>query len=351
MSAHLPHKSRLGRLALALGWLLVAPGCAWMRSSINDSPATRWWLFSHYGAEKICPRVLSSGVPLRMLSGGPVVGRYFPNECQSQVDDQRQLVSLAFGGSGFVWTPFAGRVGFRARAVVDYKMDFRLTDDAIYVFGTPVGASLPPQFALSSVENAVVNWATQGPAAYLATQFGGQLLQSRVGEGFTVIRTDNGDEFALGHLEPPARPPQPFALSGEQRVSLANETIEVHLNQVDLLGPFEVTEPEQALYLRWRVEGAPVEVLVYPRSTIEPWRQALEMGSGLVPPPQAPLTGWPLPLGERSDRLPLPPGQYVLVVDHSSRLGQVAPPWNPLGMLGGAAATLSVSVELGDASP
>ncbi|HEY5957274.1 MAG TPA: hypothetical protein VIV60_12000, partial [Polyangiaceae bacterium] len=289
------------------------------------------------------------GAPLRIDPNGPIIGRFFPNLCQQRIDDARQTMTLALSGTGFAWTPFAGRVGFRASAAVEYRMDFRLEADALYVWGVPTGATpSPPQFQLGAVENPVVNWAAQGPAGYLASTFGGQLLSSRLADGFTVIRGDSGDEFALGHFAPPQRPVKPYALSGDDRVIQANEVAEVRIGQVDVAGPFEVTESGQALYLRAHVEGPTIEALVYPRHAVDPWREGLQTGTPLAPPPLPPLIDLPLPSGaDVTQPLRLSPGVYMIVLDHSQRLGQVNPPFNLLGIMGSGSARVSYAVELG----
>lgn len=331
--------------------LLMTSGCAWFRSTVNDSPSLRWWLFSNFGAQQVCPRVLSSGAPLRMDANGPIIGRFFPNDCHQRVDDARQTMTLAFSGTGFAWTPIAGRVGFRASAVVEYRMDFRMESDALYVWGVPTGNNLvPPQFQLGGVENRVVNWAAQGPGGYLAANFGGQILSSRLGEGFTAIRGESGDEFTLGRLTPPQRPPKPYALSGADRLSLANEFAEVRIGQIDLAGPFEVTEDNQAFFIRARVEGPQVEAFLYPKYAIDPWREALQTGAPLAPPPILPVASFPLPAGmETLQTIRVMAGQYVMLIDHSNKLGQVNPPFNLLGMIGSGAARISYAVELGKA--
>jgi hypothetical protein len=325
--------------------------CSWFRSTVNDSPGLRWWLFSNFGAKQVCPKVLVSGTPLRLDANGPIVGRFFPNDCQQRVDDGRQTMTLSFSGTGFAWTPIGGRVGFRASATVEYRMDFRMESDSLYVWGVPTGAApAPPQFQLGGVENAVVNWAAQGPAGYLAATFGGQILSNRLAEGFTAIRSDAGDEFALGHLVPPTRPPKPFALSGKDRIALANETSEIRIGQIDLAGPFEVAEDGQALTLRVRVEGPEIEAFLYSRYGIDPWREGLQTGVPLAAPPIPPNASFPLPPGiETLQILRAPPGSYVILFDHSNRLGQINPPFNLLGMVGGGAARVSYAVELGKA--
>ncbi len=336
---------------LLLGTGLLASGCSLLRSAVNDSPGLRWWLFSNFGAQKVCPKVLASGAPLRLVPTGPIIGRFFPNRCVQSVDDTRQTLTLQLGGTGFAWTPLAGRVGYAADAVVEYRMDFRMTDDdALYVWAVPTGGGTAPSFRLGAVENPVVNWAAHGPAGYLASTFGSQILTSHLGQGFTVIRDDSGDEFALGRIEPPARPPKPFALSGDDRIGLANETSELHTGQIDVAGPLVVADDEQALYFRFRVTGPSVDALLYPQSVIDPWREGLQTGAVLQAPPATPIKTWVLVGGaEQSDQVPLPPGPYVLIFDHSNRIGQVQPPFALLGALGAASSQVSYAVELGEA--
>ena len=311
----------------------------------------RWWLFSNFGASQVCPKVLGSGAPLRLDPNGPIVGRFFPNQCEQRVDDTRQTLTLSLTGTGFAWTPIAGRVGFRASAIIEYRMDFRLEEDSVYVWGVPTGASPTPQFQLGAVENPLVNWAAQGPAGYLASTFGGQILSSKLAEGFTAIRSDTGDEFALGHYVPPQHPPKPYALEGEDRVLLASETTEVRSGQVDIAGPFEVTESDQSLFLRIRVEGPNVEAFLYQRYAIDPWREGLQTGTVLAPPPIPALRSFAVLAGtETRQTVALPKGSYVLVIDHSAKLGQINPPFNLLGIVGSGSARVSYGVELG-ASP
>ena len=336
---------------LVLASCVALAGCGWLRSSVNNSPGLRWWLFSNFGAQQMCPKVLASGIGLKLTGSDDIIGRFFPNRCDQRVDDGRQTVTVSFSGTGFAWTPVAGRIGFAAQAAIEYRMDFRLTDDAVYVFGVPASTPAAPQFQLGAVENKVVDWAAKSPVGYLANAFGSQILASHLAAGFTVIRTDNGDEFSLGHLEPPARPPRPFGLSGDDRILYASETTQLHPGQIDTLGPFEVTEKSQALYFRFQVEGPALEGFVWPKSVIDPWREGLQTGVALSPPPQPPIAGFALNPGSNQQRIPLNPGLYMIVLDESAQLGTVNPPFNPLGMLGAGAARVSYAVELGDANP
>lgn len=325
-------------------------GCSLFRSTVNTSPGMRWWLFSNFGASQVCPKVLANGAPLRLDPNGPIVGRFFPNQCEQRVDDARQTMTLNLAGTGFAWTPIAGRVGFRASAIIDYRMDFRLEEESVYVWGVPTGASPPPQFQLGAVENPLVNWAAQGPGGYLAATFGGQILSSKLAEGFTAIRSDSGDEFAIGHFVPPQRPPKPYSLSGDDRVLLASEVTEVRSGQIDIAGPFEVVSSDQALYLRILAEGPSVEAFLYQRYVIDPWREGLQTGTPLAPPPAPPIRSFVLNGGaELKENIALPKGSYVLVLDHSPKLGQINPPFNLLGMVGSGSSRVSYGVELGEA--
>jgi hypothetical protein len=242
----------------------------------------------------------------------------------------------------------AGRVGFTVAASVEYRMDFYMAEDAVYVYARPARIVTGPIFQVTAVENSVVNWAAQGPAGYLVNTFGGQVVSGQLASGFTVVHADDGDSFALGQLSPPAKPAQPFDTSDE-RYAIVNETTEVHADQIDLVGPLSVATGDQALFVRLAVAGPPLDVMLIPRGTGDLWRRGLQGGAPLGPPPQPALISFALsPGGEQRQRLPLPPGQYYLAIDNSARVGSVAPPWTPFGAMGGNTAVVSYAVELGD---
>ncbi len=335
-----------------LGLLLLAcvgVGCPCVRGAVNASPGLRWWLFSNFGAEKMCPEMLKRGAPLKLSADGNTIGRFFPSRCTHQVNDQAQTVTIYFGGSGFAWTPIAGRVGFSCDAAVEYGVDFQMTDEAVYVWAKMRRSVRGPDFKIGSIENKVVDWAAKA-AGFLTSTFGNQIVQSQLSNGFTVVHTDAGDEFSLGLLQPPARPKHPFAASGEDHFTFANETTEVRYDQIDFLGPFEVADDDQALFLRFRLQGSPVDVLLLYRGVGDLWREGMQLGAALGPPPQPALQTWVLQPGPDQRRLiPLAKGQYYVVIDNSSRIGTVNPPWNPLAVIGGNSAVVSYTAELGDA--
>jgi hypothetical protein len=345
---------RIGKPARRLAVLLLvglgAAGCGLFRGAVNASPGLRWWLFSHFGAEKMCPEMLKRGAPLQLVQGGDTLGRFFPNACRTEVSDERETVTIHFAGTGYAWTPIAGRMGFSVSAGVEYRPDFQMTEDAVYVWARVNRVLYGPTFAIGSVENPLADWAARSPAGYLASTFGGQIVESKLASGFTVIRSSEGDDFSLGILMPPAKPPHPFGLGSDDRVMLANETTDVRPGQVDFLGPLEVAESGQALFVRFKVAGPAVDVLVMQRGLADPWREALQRGAPLAPPAAPPMSAFVVqPNVEQRQRLRLPPGQYYLVADNSDRVGAVAPPWSPISMLGGGAAVISYSVELGEA--
>ena len=333
---------------LALGSVLFTVSCGWLKGPVNASPSLRWWLFSNFGAQRLCPEMMKRSAPLRLMQGGNAVGRFFPDACNTNVNNATQTVTLNFSGSGYAWTPVAGRVGFSAGAAIDYRMDFYMAEEAVYIWAVPAQVLRGPDFKVGGIEYPLANFAAQGPGGYLVNTFGAQLMQSQLAAGFTVIHGDDGDEFTLGRLSPPQRVPSPF-VRGRERFSMANETTEIKSGQIDFLGPFEIVDRDQAVFLRTRLTGPSVDVVVVSRSVGDVWRKGLEMGAPLGPPPSPPVSGWVLTPGpEREDTLRLAPGQYYVAIENGTRVGSVNPPWSPLGVIGGNVAVIAYMAELGE---
>jgi hypothetical protein len=346
-----PGFARLASWLTCLALLaLLVPGCGLFRGSVNASPELRWFLFSNFGAQRICPEMLKRGAPLKLTPNGNAIGRFFPERCTTQVNDAAETVTLAFSGTGFAWTPVAGRVGFAVSATIDYRMDFFMAEDATYIWAKPARIVYGPDFRMGAIENKLVDFAAQGPGGYMVTTFGSQIVQGQLSGGFTVVHTDGGDEFSIGILQPPARPHTYFAAAGG-RLSLERDTTEVRVDQMDLIGPLEVSSSGQALFLRFQLTGPAVDALVIRRGAGDLWRSGLQLGAELAPPPEAPLSAFVLQPGQEARQIvPLPPGQYYLVLDNSQRMGGVSPPWSPLGIVGGNAAVLAYAIEVGSAS-
>lgn len=337
------------RLLLLCLPLVLGVGCPCVRSTVNTSPNLRWWLFSNFGAQKMCPEALKRGTSLKLNPEGNVIGRFFPTHCDYIVDDSAKLLTMRISGTGYAWTPVAGRIGFSVDTSVELRPDFYMTDDATYVWAKTNRIVYGPDFKVGAVENKFVDMVNRTPAGYLASTFGTQLVQTQLLSGFTVVRTDSGDDFALGILQPPQRPKKPFDTSKGNRFVFANETVEIRNNQVDFMGPFEVADSDQALFLRMQLQGPAVDVLIYARGTGDLWRESLQRGAALLPPAQPPLASFVLQPGlEFRQKFKLPVGQYYVVVDNSAVVGSVNPPWTPLSMVGGNMAIVSYSSEVGD---
>src|SRR5688572_1386540 len=204
-----PGRGRFGLRLLALSaalLLLASAGCGLFRGPVNASPELRWFLFSNFGAQRMCPEMLKRGAPLKLAAQGNAIGRFFPERCSTQVNDAAQTVTLAFSGTGFAWTPVAGRVGFAVSATIDYRMEFFMAEDATYVWAKPARIVYGPDFRMGAIENKLVDWAAQGPAGYMVSTFGSQIVEGQLSNGFTVVHGEDGDEFSIGILMPPARP-------------------------------------------------------------------------------------------------------------------------------------------------
>lgn len=331
-------------LLFVLALSVAAVGCPCARGAVNASPELRWWLFSNFGASKICPEMLKRGMPLKLRELGPAsVGRFFPSQCAVRVDDARKSIVMSAAGTGYVMLPFTRRIGFYVGMNVEYLPDFRLESDAMYVWGKFSRFVSAPDLRILGVENPVINLATQTPIGTVATILGNSLVSSEIGRGFTVVRRQDGDDFTLGHLEPPSRPQRQFE-PGKGRVMLANDLTSIHSRAREYLGPFHVESEGAALYLRVRVDGAPLTYAIVERSVGENWRRQYESAAPLGPSPGALVAHGPLALGDADLSFPVRPGTYYIVLENTSPpplLGSALP-------IGEKVAQVSYNVELGD---
>ena len=331
---------------LVLVLAVVGVGCP-CNGIVNDSPSLRWWLFSNFGASKVCPEMTKRGVPLRIAQlGQGSVGRFFPGQCQVQVDDVRKAMVLTTTGSGYVMLPVARRVGFTITMTVEYLPDFRLESDAMYVWGRFNRFVVEPNLQIVGVENALVNLATLTPVGTVAQVIGNGLVASEIGKGFTVVRRDDSDDFALGHLDPPQKPVRQFQ-PGKGRVLLESNVTTIATVERDYLGPFEVPNDNAALFLHARTTGAAVNYTIVDRSVGEAWRRLYESVQPLGPAPGLTVGQGRLEAKGADANLGLPVnrGDYYIVLENlapPTLLGAVL----PIG--GDTPATVSYSVEVGD---
>jgi hypothetical protein len=334
-------------LFLALVLSATAVGCPCVDDTINASPWLKWHIFAMFGAGRLCEEMTKRGAPLRLADGAPVIGRFFPGACQSVLNDDRKTVTLQFSGDGYAWTPVTKRIGFSATATVEYKPDFHKDGGTVYVWFRPANVS-PPQFRVGLVEQPMVGLATSmTPLGALANLFGQQIVSSELGRGFTVIHESAGDDFALGILQPGSRPAHPYDVSGSDRVMLANEVAEVHGNTLDFLGPFEIDRAGRMLFAKIRSNGLAIDVALTTRSAGDAWRRQYQNQRGVPLPPSPPIVAGVVPPDVEIDRsIALPKGQYYIVVDNSSFVGQTAPPANAIF---DPVARVSYLISMGDA--
>jgi hypothetical protein len=325
-------------LLIVLALAVAGVGCPCARSAVNASPELRWWLFSNFGASQICPEMLKRGVPLKLPQLGPTtIGRFFPSQCNVQVDDARKALVMTASGTGYVMLPVTRRVGFYIGMSVEYLPDFRMEDDATYVWGKFNRFVASPDLRILGVENPVVNLATQTPFGTVATVIGNGLVAGEIGRGFTVVRREDGDDFAIGHLEPPQKPARQFK-TGQGRSALASDVTSVSARSREFLGPFTVPQNNAALYLHARTVGSPLSYAVVERSVGENWRRQYESAQPLGPPPGVLAAQGLVTPGEADMGFPVNPGTYYIVLENGS---------SP-ALLGEQVIQVSYSVELGD---
>ena len=351
-----PKAPRTAAAALALTVLVVAigiGGCRCLRGPINASPGLRWWLFSNFGAQQICPEMLKRGMGLRMQDRGNMVGRFFPSGCTVEVNGDQNTVTLHFSGTGYAYTPVTRRVGFEASGSVEYRPDFYMGEDDIYVWGKLNRIVNGPHFNLQYVENPLADAATAvTPLGTIANLFGNQIVTGELTRGFTVLENWDTETktFALGIINPPMKPHTPYDVSKDEHYTFANESVEVQWNQRDFMGPFEVLDSDQQLQVRMMLQGPAVDILVVHKQVGDIWRDSYQQGHPLGPPPGPVLGGVALQPGpELRNAFRVPPGQYYIVIDHTQYAGTVMPPaGNPLNPLGGPAAVVTYTVQLGE---
>ncbi|HVY44701.1 MAG TPA: hypothetical protein VHB21_02435 [Minicystis sp.] len=334
---------------LAIAASFTFAGCPCISGPVNASPELRWFLFSNFGASKVCPEILKQGVPIRLEQRAPAMGRFFPQQCTYQVDDQRQTMTVNLSGTGYGYVLPAKRVGFSLTVSVEYRPDFQIAGDDVYVWARMNRIVQGPQFQTGYVENPVVNVLSNiPPFGSLADFFGKQVVTAAMTQGFTVIHNDDGNDFALGVLFPPAKPHHPFQVTSAERYTFANETVDVHEGERDYLGPFEIAKKDQALFLMLSLQGPPVDVMIVDKQTGDAWREAYQTGKPLGPPPGPVVAGAPLYAGPTDSRTyKLPPGQYYVVVDNTSAAGSVSPPAS-IVPFSDALARLSYVAQLAD---
>jgi len=339
------------RAALSVGAIAAAfsfAGCPCLESIVNPSPGLQWWLFSNFGASRMCPEMLKKGVPLRLADRSPAIGRFFPQQCSYQVDDSRRTVAVSFAGTGYGYMVPAKRIGFNVSGTIELRPGIQLAGDRAYVFGQFNRIVAGPTFQVTFIENPVVDIAANFPGVGSAANlFGNQIVAGELTRGFTVVNSDKGNDFTLGILRPPAMPHHPYDTTTSERFTFENETVEVHQGERDYIGPFEVPEAGKSLFLTLNNQGPAVDVMIVARYVGDAWRDQYQRGM-LAPPPGPVIAGGPLqPNFNDVRRYALPPGSYYVVIDNTATAGLVSPPVSILP-LADAMARISYVAQLGE---
>lgn len=342
--------------------LALALGACGSRESIGDSslrvlgagvvndPENKSLRFDilKFGLDRFCEEMLKTGTPLKLSDSEPVLGRFFADSCQSQVidDETRKSFVLQYTGKGYAWTNVTGKMGFTSRGLVEYAPDFQLSDGALYVYFRPKAVDAAA-FQLTSVDSGLV-----GVAAAAATvnpdELGRHVVDSQLKRGFTVIRygSDGRTDFGLGFVAKGQKPFKPFEITTETKRILSNERTEVHLQTQDFVGPLSVTETGEALYVTLEVDGAPsVDYQIVPKALGDAMLDRFVRAAGPCPTLGPPLFEGTAEQGTRTHQpVPVPVGQYFLVLDNSSVLGRSQP---PIGAAGDHAARVDYAVMVG----
>jgi hypothetical protein len=347
-------------LSLCLG--LALPACG-SRESMGDGslrvlgagvvndPANKSLRFDmlKFGLDRFCEEMLKAGAALKLSDQEPVLGRFFAESCQSQVldDEARKSFVVQYTGKGYAWTNVTGKLGFTSRGLVEYAPDFQLSDGALYVYFRPKAVDAAA-FQLVSIDSAAAQAGLAAAAGNLSPdEIGRHVLDSQLKRGFTVIRygNDGRTDFGLGFIPKGQKPYKPFEITTAKRV-VANERTEVHVQGQDFIGPLSVTDEDSALFLTLEVDGA--EGVDY-QVVSKPVGDAM-LDRYVRTPGPCPMLGPPAfdATASRSARtlqpVPLPVGQYFVILDNSGVLGRSSP---PAGAAGDNAARVDYALMLG----
>lgn len=295
---------------------------------LNRDPNLRWWAFKTYGADRICPEILKTSVPLRFAGEmSPVTGRYFPATCSYSINEPSRTIVVNISGNGYAYLPTTKRTAFTLTTAAEYAFDFNLHSDGNWVWGKLNRIAGGPDFRITNSDNKILDIATaMTPAGPIANMIGSQVVSGFIARGFTVVETDEGKEFSLGILPPGRRPFKPIQVDGDDSYTFANEMTDVRSNQQDFLGPFEVADDDQAILLRGNVVGPnAVDFVVVTKPLGDIWRMSYQAGNGATRPPGNPINTSMVMPGPFTRKFPLKRGLYYVVVDNSSSVGQANP--------------------------
>lgn len=343
------------RKALALLALLALPtvgcgscGVCSFRGTLNE-PSSRSMRRSmlQAGLGEFCKQMTSHNAPLKLSDDTPVIGRFYPRSCAQREMPNGDLF-IEFQGEGYAYTNVSKKLTFQMSGSVQYNQDFLVAADKcdVYAYFRPRQV-LSSNFQVGKIESTTANFLnTLNP---VGETFGRQLVSAKLNEGFTVIHDEDGsDDVALGIVELGKRPFHAFNVRGQDRVVLENSRTEVHQNQRDFIGPLEVTGDGQAIFLRAQLDGAPqLDLFLVPRAAGDASLRLYLDYPSHGPLAQPPMLSDVLNQGtEYARAVPVPKGQYYVIIDNTPSAGVVNPPANPLD---DRAAVVNYAVSVGEA--
>jgi hypothetical protein len=297
-----------------------------------------------------CKQMTTRNAPLKLSADSPVIGRFYPNQCNANEGD---LLSVSFSGYGYAWTNVTKKITFTGAGAAAYRYDFQVTDGDrcdIYSYFRPARVDAA-NFQQHRIESPMVS-VFSGLTSF-GNDFGKQTLSKKLQEGFTVIAHDgseNNVDFSLGIVPLGKKPFHPYQVErGDGKITYENERTEIHQNQRDFIGPIVVEESDKALYLTAAVDGVPaIDVIVMRKAEAEQSLRYYFDYPQAGPLAGAPLFSQPLAAGNPLNRtIVVPPGTYYVVLDNTPTAGQVAPTNNALD---DRAAVVNYLIQIGDAS-
>ena len=300
-----------------------------------------------YGLDEFCKQMLTRDAPIRLTENQPVIGRFYPKGCRQKQLDNGDLYA-EFDGVGYAWSLPTRKMSFFAGAVVTYNQDYKCTPDndlyAYFPTRTPLAA---PQFKITSIEQPLTSL-INASLPQLSDQFGQGLLQTKLAEGFTVIRDhDSQMDFGLGQLPLGSKPEHPFQIQPKNAYVYENLATEVHRGEHDFIGPIVVANSGKAINILVKVDSArAVGILLMAAWEADPLLNAfIQYGPAneIRPTRGEPWTGIASGGGAEYRRtVAVPRGAYYVVIDHNATLD---PPQN---ILDDTPALVRYMISIGD---
>jgi hypothetical protein len=303
------------------------------------------------GMGDFCKQMTTRNAPLKLAPESPVIGRYYPNQCQAAEGDG--VLNVKFAGYGYVWTNVTKKMTFTGGGAAAYKYDFRVTEGDvcdIYAWFRPARIE-GSDFKVHRIEGTMAS--VFNSFSQFGDNFGRSLVSKKLQEGFTVISRDGKEEnvdFALGIVPLGQKPFHPYQVErNDGKITYENERTEVHQNQRDFVGPISIEDSGRSLFISANVDGVPaIDVMLMRKADAEASLQLYFEYPQSGPLAAAPIQSEVLQTGvELKRRIPVPPGMYYVVFDNTPTAGNVAPPVNPLD---DRAAVVNYLIQIGDST-